>query len=199
MRYTLLLITDGRDDYLTRTLTSALVNLPAPERVVLVDDRAHILGFAGEIQHGWAQILATDAEFIFHLEADFTFNQPVPLDDMAHLLEDPRIVQVALKRQAWSPEEVAAGGLVEAVPAAFEERDEHGVVHTVTRRCFTTNPCLYRREIAERGWPQEPESEGKFGIKLFNEDFEAVSCFLGGKFDPPMVHHIGDERAGLGY
>lgn len=199
MRYTLLVITDGRDDYLTRTLCSALVNLPSPEEVVLVDDRAHILGFAGAIQQGWDRILETDADLIFHLEADFTFNERIDLEAMAELASNSDVAQVALKRQPWSPQEIEVGGIVELNPAAFEERDADGIVHTVTRSCFTTNPCLYRRDIVERGWPQESESEGKFGIKLFNEDPAIVSCFMGGKFDPPKVHHIGDTRAGKGY
>ena len=199
MKYTLLLITDGRADYLTRTLLSALENMPRPERIVLVEDPDHSLGFAGAIQAGWDRVLATDAELIFHLEADFTFNGKVPLEEMAMLVSHPDVAQVALKRQAWNPQEKAAGGIVEANPAAFEEREWLGIRHTVTRSFFTTNPSLYRRDIAERGWPQESESEGKFSIRLFNEAPDTVSCFLGGRFDPPAVTHIGEVRAGRLY
>lgn len=198
MRYTLLFITDGRDQYAQQTLVSALVNLPSPEKVVVVDDRAHILGFAGAIQHGWDQILETDAEFIFHLEADFTFNQPVELEAMASLAADPHIAQVCLKRQAWNPQEVQAGGIVELNPDDFEEGQHEGHTYTAHRRFFSTNPSVYRRDIAERGWPQEANSEGKFGIGVF-EDPHVVSTFWGGKFDAPLVHHIGDTRAGKGY
>jgi hypothetical protein len=205
VRYTLLLITDGRDDYLTRTLCSAMVNLPRPEEVVLVDDRAHLLGFAGAIQSGWDRILETDAKWIFHLEADFTFNEPVNLEGMAELAANEHVAQVALKRQPWSPHEIDAGGIIETDPDAYEEgrfnsdkRFGHRYTYTAHRKFFTTNPCLYRRDIAERGWPQEAESEGKFGIRLF-QDPAIVSTFWGGKADPPKVHHIGDTRAGRGY
>ena len=198
MRYTLLLITDGRDDYLTRTLCSAMVALPRPEAVVLVDDRAHLLGFAGAIQSGWDRILQTDAEWIFHLEADFTFNEHVELAAMAELAADEHVAQVALKRQPWSPHEIDAGGIIETDPDSYEEGQVNGHTYTAHRKFFTTNPCLYRRDIAERGWPQEAESEGKFGIRLF-EDPAVVSTFWGGKADPPKVHHIGDTRAGKGY
>lgn len=197
-RYTLLLITDGRDDYLTRTLCSALVNLPTPEDVVLVDDRAHLMGFAGAIQSGWNRILATDAEFIFHLEGDFTFNERIDLGAMAALAADPHIAQVALKRQFWNPQEIRAGGVVELNPDTYEEGRHNGHTYTAHRNFFTTNPSIYRRDIAERGWPQEPESEGKFGIKLFR-DPAVVSTFWGGKFDPPRVEHIGETRQGRGY
>ena len=202
MRYTLLLISDGRDGYLTETLKSALVNLPAPERIVAVDDRAHLLGFAGAIQHGWDQILDTDAEYIFHLEGDFTFNHPVDLETMAELASDPHIAQVALKRQPWNQQEIEAGGIVELNPDDFDEGqfyyDYWSHTYTAHRKFFTTNPSIYRRDIAERGWPQVPESEGHFGIGLF-QDPHVVSTFWGGKFDPPLVHHVGDSREGHGY
>jgi hypothetical protein len=202
LRYTLLLITDGREDYCRRTLVSALTNLPAPERVVVVDDKDHRLGFAGAVQQGWDQILDTDAKWIFHLEADFTFNKRVPLEGMAAIAADEHVAQVALKRQPWNEQEKRAGGIVELDPDSFEECrrywDYLSHPYTVHRKFFTTNPSLYRRDIAERGWPQEANSEGKFSIKLF-EDPAVVSTFWGGKFDAPMVTHIGDERQGTGY
>lgn len=198
MKFTLLVITDGRDEYCIRSLASALENLPSPERVVLVDDRTHELGFAGAVQHGWNQILATDAEWIVHLEADFLFNGPVDLDAMAELAADEHVAQVALKRQAWNPLEKRAGGIVELDPDSFEEGTINGNPYTAHRKFFTTNPSLYRRDIAERGWPQVPKSEGMFSLGLFS-DPAIVSTFWGGKFDAPAVTHIGDERQGTGY
>ena len=199
VNYALLVISDGRDNYLTRTLCSALESLPKPKKVILVDDRAHIMGFAGAIQTGWNRVLSeTYCEFIFHLEGDFTFNQPIPLERMAALAADPHIAQVALKRQPWNVEEVRAGGIVETDPDSYEEGKHNADTYTAHRKFFTTNPSIYRRDIAERGWPQSPESEGHFGISLF-EDPAIVSTFWGGKFDPPLVHHIGDSREGHGY
>jgi hypothetical protein len=198
LRYTLLLINDGRYEYGWKCLMSALAFLPKPERIVAIDDDTHELGFAGAIQSGWDQILATDTELIFHLEADFVFERAVDLEAMASLALDPHVSQVALKRQPWNPQEHEAGGIVELDPAAFEEGQHGGHAYTAHRKFFTTNPSLYRRDIAERGWPQEDRSEGKFSIDLF-EDPHVVSTFWGRKFDPPMVTHIGDTRAGKGY
>ena len=205
MKFTLLVITDGRDEYCIRSLASALENLPSPERVVLVDDRTHELGFAGAVQHGWNQILATDTEWVFHLEADFLFNGPVDLEAMAELAADEHVCQVALKRQPWNEQEKKAGGIVELDTDSFEEGEVRHRYrpyvlgsYTAHRKCFTTNPCLYRRDIAERGWPQVPKSEGMFSLGLFS-DPAIVSTFWGGKFDAPAVTHIGDERQGTGY
>jgi len=169
---------------------------------VIVDDQSHTLGFAGAIQQGWNEILATDAELIFHLEDDFVFNGIVPLGDMAELVSDEHIAQVALKRQPWNEQEKRAGGIVELDPDSFQEGRRYWQScprkYTAHRKFFTTNPSLYRRDIAERGWPQEDRSEGKFSIELF-KDPHVVSTFWGGKFDAPLVTHIGDDRQGRGY
>lgn len=190
----LLLISDGREDYLQQTVASMEANLPVFEHVVHVDDARHELGFAGAIQAGWDRVLATDCEFVFHLEADFTFNRPVPLERMRDLLdEQPHLVQVALLRQPWNPSERAAGGVWQQHPDEYIFHDgwfEHA-------RYFTTNPCLYPRWVAERGWPQVPQSEGMFGLKLFAEDPVRRSAFLGAGEE--WVEHIGLERAGGGY
>jgi len=198
LKYTLLLINDGRYEYGWKCLVSALGFLPRPEQIVVVDDVSHELGFAGAIQHGWDQILETDTELLFHLEADFVFERYVDLEAMASLVRDPHVAQVALKRQPWNPLEHEAGGIVELDPDAFEEGRHNGHAYTAHRKFFTTNPCLYRRDIAERGWPQEERSEGKFSIELF-KDPHVVSAFWGRKFDEPAVSHVGDVRAGKGY
>lgn len=198
MSICLLVIDDGREDYLERCLTS-LGNSHFDSEVV-VRDPEHRLGFAGAIQAGWDRVIATGREYVFHVESDFIFLGDPPLNGMSALLSSrPEIVQVALKRQSWNEREKAAGGIVEADLDAFEERWEGGIPYTVHRRFFTTNPSLYRVATCHRGWPQESESEGKFGIALFKEHHATVSAFWGAKFDPPRVEHIGKARAGCGY
>lgn len=198
MKIALLVITDGRSDYLARTLTSAQELLPDvfDDRIV-IDDTAHELGFAGAIQAGWDQI--GDADYIFHLEGDFVFNQPVPVEQMVRLLEKrPQLAQVVLKRQPWNHDERRAGGIVEQHPADFWECFDGDITWTEHRRFFSTNPCVYPAAIARLGWPQESESEGKFTHRLLRDPLIRFA-FYGGKFDPPMVEHIGAERAGHGY
>lgn len=193
MNVCLLLIGDGRSDYRDRTLESARLNLPPMDAVVEVDDSGHELGFAGAVQAGWDAI-PDDCDYVFHLELDFTFNRPVPLDSMIALLERARLSQVALKRQPWNPEEKAAGGICELKPSDFTD---HGY-WTSHRKFFTTNPSVYPADLCKRPWPQESESEGKFTLDLIL-DLTVSFAFWGGKFDPPHVHHIGDERTGNGY
>lgn len=194
MSICLLFITDGRG-YAERTLASAAENLPPLDACVIVDDTDHAMGFAGAIRAGWECVLRTDTDYVFHLEDDFTFNRPVPLAQMRQTLEAKRnLAQVALKRQPWNAEERAAGGIVEQHPGDFQEVRGLWTEH---ERFFTTNPCLYPRWIVEKGWPQGPESEGRFTHRLRDEGLRFA--FWGGKFAPPHVEHIGAERAGVGY
>lgn len=179
------------------------LNLSAFETDVVVRDPEHELGFAGAIQKGWDQVLKTGCEFVFHVESDFTFNRPVQFGPMSALARDPDVAQVALKRQPWNPTEEAAGGIIECDPDSYEEQwlvtDTGMYAYTRHRKFFSTNPSLYRTELCERGWPQERESEGKFGIRLFADHPEMHSTFWGSKLSPPAVEHIGLVRAGHGY
>lgn len=198
MTVALLLISDGRRDYLKRTLDSAKEMLPDFDHFIHVDDAAHQLGFAGAIKEGWRRILATDASHVFHLEQDFTFNRPVPVDAMIGVLAGhPHLVQLALLRQPWNAQERAAGGIIQTNPADYTHIDCRGQVWLEHKRHFTTNPCLYPRWVAEREWPERPESEGHFGIELFAANPGAACAYLGDGEE--WVTHIGVERLGAGY
>lgn len=210
MSICLLMIGDGRDEYHERAYESAFTHglRPYPSaasdvvcvrHVVAVDDREHRLGFAGAIAEGWRRVLETGAEWCFHLEMDFTFDAPVALDGMIGLLEDQEhLVQVSLKRQAVNAEELAAGGLVERDPDAYRQRVAGGVMWTEHRQYFTTNPSVYSTRLCRHGWPQVDRSEGVFTHRLL-EDPDARFAIWGAKFDAPLVHHIGEDRAGTGY
>lgn len=195
----LLRIADGRDAYHQESWGSALEHLPKVDHVVTVDDREHRLGFAGAIQQGWDQITETDASWVFHLELDFLFHKQVPLDRMIAVLDrHPELAQVCLKRQPVNDQEQAAGGIVEVRPGEYTQRVENGDIWTEHRLCFSTNPSVYPAALCHQDWPQTERSEGVFTHRLL-EDPEVRFAFWGAKFDPPLVHHIGDARAGHGY
>ncbi len=199
MSVCLLRIGDGRDIYHERSWTSALEMLPVFDQVVTVDDRAHELGFAGAITHGWQQVLVTGCDYVFHLELDFTFREAIPVAAMIALLgKQPHLAQVALKRQAVNAAERTAGGIVEQHPDDYVQRVEHGVIWTEHRRFFTTNPCVYSVALCRHGWPRTDQSEGVFTHRLL-ADPDARFAFWGAKIDAPLVEHIGHARAGTGY
>lgn len=194
MTVALLVITDGRKGYLRRTLASAASMLRLEggfDQHVTVDDSDHRLGFAGAIQAGWEQI---QTDWVFHLEADFTFNEPVQIAEMIELLKGrPHLAQVALKRQPWNEFERAAGGIIEQSPADYRDVSDGHARWTEHQRFFTTNPSVYSRGLVDLGWPQVAESEGIFTLQLI--ELGRSFAYLGGKFDAPRVTHIGETRA----
>lgn len=234
--------TDGRGDYLDETIASfdEMVKLPvgAKHWRTIFDDSGNpdyyrrlvdkhgkswaIIswptkqGFGGTISRAWRFLshnLDHGPEFVFHLEDDFTFDRDVEVAAMIHLLETrPYLAQVALRRQAWSPTERHAGGVVELHPDAYieggidtwndpawpGERPERGVHWLEHRLFFTTNPSVYRRSLCARGWPDGPQSEGQFSADLFS-DPDTRCAYWGRRSDPPWVEHIGRQRVGGGY
>lgn len=199
MKVCFLLIGDGRDEVHERSKVSVQEMLPKPDALVVVDDSDHSRGFAGAIAEGWARVLQTGADWVFHVELDFLFTEPVELRQMVWVLNrHPELAQLSLKRQAWNEREKAAGGIIEADPDDFTEVTEYGYVWTEHRRYWTTNPSLYSARFCEMGWPQESESEGRFTHQLLDADPNLRFGIWGSKFAPPKVEHVG-VRAGVGY
>ena len=160
-------------------------------------------GFGGAIRSAWQTLReSSSADFVFHLEDDFVFGRLVDLHAMATLLNlAPELVQVALRRQPWNAEELAAGGIVEQHPDDYE--DHHDWMNDLAwlshRRFFTTNPSLYRRRLLlDHQWPEGPHSEDRFSAELF-ADPAARSAFFGARDSGEWVQHIGSTRAGTGY
>lgn len=225
----LLVMTDGRRDYIARTVPEFLDRFDRPDllsELVIHDDsgdpeyRAWLVerfgrqgfeivsttvgrsGFGGAIRSAWQHVRDTSsARFVFHLEDDFTPTRTVPLLDMVRLLELRRdVVQVALRRQPWNAEEHAAGGIVEQHPGDYLDAVESGIPHLEHRRFFTTNPNLYRRELVdETEWPAGSQSEGRYGIELLRQDPARRFAFYGSRDSGPWVEHIGHDRVGSGY
>ena len=138
----------------------------------------------------------THVPWLFWLEDDFEFNEPVPLEVMRDvLIAHPHVAQMGLVRQPWYPYEIAAGSILNIEPDAYTQRDgwlEH-------RRWWTMNPMLCRTSLFKRfPWPVGPESEFKFGA-LIRSDPNATLGLWGYREDWPMVRHIGVHRAGRSY
>lgn len=199
MNLCVLTIRDGRDEIHERSIESLQASLPEPEHHVIVDDHEHKLGFAGAIGEGWRQVTESGADWVFHHEADFIFNAPVPVEAMAEVLAAyPYLAQLALKRQPWNGEERDAGGIVECWPEEYRQRTYMGHLFSEHRLFWTTNPSLYPAAWCRYGWPQSSRSEEAWTKRLC-EDPDLRFAFWGGKHDPPLCEHIGTERAGKGY
>lgn len=219
----LVVMTDGRGECLAESVRS-YANLVGPitRRVIHDDsgDRAYRRkldrtypwwtkvytpgrsGFDGAVRSAWRFIRAEVTEpYVFVTEDDFTIDKPIDLTAMAEALEaDRNLAQIVLKRQAWNSAERAAGGIVEQHPGDYIETTVADVRLTTHRRFFSTNPYLARREfIVENDWPSGAHSEGRFTHLMLEQRPGIKFAFLGGKFAPPTVTHIGTTRVGTGY
>lgn len=217
---TLLVFTDGRRECLAQTIRS-FWNMCYGKitQAIMIDDSAdrgyaawldqeffnfdriihhrQRLGFGGAIIDGWKQV-APAAGWVFHLEDDFLFNRAINLDALIEvLIHEPKLAQLVYKRQAWNPQEQAAGGIVEQDPTAYADKEYNGFHWLEHDKFFSTNPCLYSTDIVKVGWPCEEHSEGMFTFKL--RDLGYRFGFVGKRSDPPAVTHIGLERVGNGY
>lgn len=200
MNIALMVITDGRWDYLEETIESADRNLCCDfSQHILVDDSGtdsgptvngfdivknpERRGLAGAIQSGW-DALNNDVEWVFHLEDDFVFPATVNVAEMVDIITDePDIAQVALLRQPWGPDEQACGGVFAANPHRFVQRD--GYVEQ--EHLFTFNPCVYPRWIADGGAGLEQQvTDRLLGFRF---------AYLGNLDDDPRCIHIGHRRS----
>ena len=220
-----LVITDGRVNVLRRTIASfeEQVSGPIIERFIYDDSgnpgvrnliqswfpkwsliqhpSGERQGFAGAVRTGWQAIRQYSvADYIFHLEDDFTFNIPIDLEDFQGILKQrPDLAQLALLRQPWNAAEIAAGGVMQQHPDWYiPHLDGKGRSWVEQNHFFTTNPSLYRRSLIEMfDWPEDSYSEGLFSSMLRQAGFRFG--YWGEYGDPPAVTHIGEHRQGTGY
>jgi hypothetical protein len=191
-------IGDGRDDVHERAHASIREMLPRPDKIVIVDDAEHELGFAGAIAEGWRQVRDTGCDYVVHLEMDFIFHAPVPVERMIAVLERrPYLAQLVLKRGPENEQEREAGGIVECWPDEYRQVTNQGDVWTEHRLFWSTNPAVFSAGWCAQHWPQVDGSERAWTERL-REDPHLRFAFWGGKFDPPMCEHIG-VRVGHGY
>ena len=153
------------------------------------------LGLSGSIKSLWNAAHAQGADYIFHVEEDFTFNESVNINSLIQILdnEEFRFAQVALKRQPWNAEEVQAGGFMQADRESYDDSwGNNKLKWTTHKKLFTLNPSLYPRWVIDIGWGQG-WGEREFSDKLFS-DINVMCCFIGTVDDPPLVHHTGTYR-----
>lgn len=210
MNVALLYVTSGRTKYLERCVESLQACVPYDWcNVVLSDDsatpadldaavritgadvvnsHARKVGGAGNIDSAWRCINHLgEVDYVFHVEEDWLFLQPVDIDEMIGVLEDdPWLANLVLRRQPWGGE--GPGGYIGDDPAGFT--DQGGWLrHT---KGFWLNPCLYPIRVTFGGWPKGGH-EHHFSARVLSEGYHFG--VLGGHDDAPRVWHIGDERA----
>lgn len=210
-RVCLVVVTDGRGEYLEQCLAS--LDLEQFDLRAVVDDSGdpdygvwldgmfstdlavhheRRCGLATAVRSAWRAALDLDADFVFHVEEDFTFG-PLDLPAMVNVLtRRPHLAQLVLKRQAWSEEEIAAGGQIECDPDAYFQVSSSLGTWVEHRRLFSFNPSLIPRSVFGREWG--PILEADVSAEVF-ADPEAHCAYWGARSDPPRCTHIGEFRS----
>lgn len=209
-RVALVVITDGRGEYLRRTIPSAIENLRSVfVSRTIVDDSGdaeygswletafptfahvhhdHREGLAGAVKTAWKTALAARPDYLWHQEEDFVFEAPIDIGAMARCLEEfPYLAQLVLKRQPWSREEKIAGGQIEVAPEEYVDFESH-VEHN---RLFSLNPCLIPARVIERC--QDEELERGITDACLGEGWRFA--YWGQRHDAPLCEHIGEHRS----
>lgn len=215
----LVVITDGRRQFIPRTIQSILDNVKGLEFPgVMVDDSAdpdyagwieqeyedHFTflhhakrrGLAAGIRHGWATALKDErVTHIWHHEDDYVIPQPFDLAPLVAALDsDPMLAELTLKRNPYSAIEHEHGGYMEAFPAHYsDEETPSGFAYVRHMEMFFSQPSLIPRAVAERclASPLELTEPGLGEILTGAGYYFGV---VGTMADPPRVEHIGIYR-----
>ena len=214
MNIALVIITDGRLEYLVETLDSIEANLHGDFAArIIIDDsgdetyRAWLVdsygpryivihhaqrrGLAAAVRTAWTTALAAGADYVWHAEDDMVYSAPVDVEEIAGLLaEHPGLAQISLKRQPVNAEEIEAGGFMQRSPGEWHQRDGY-VVH---RTLFTFNPCLVPRRIIELAM-REPGDGLERGITETLLAHDYTFAVLGMIEDEPLIQHVGEHRS----
>ncbi len=214
MKICILIINDGRNDYLDQTLKSlkdkVVFPIDAEIYKVLYDDMpegrdAYFLsrieleynidkmilsdkrvGINQAVQNAWMHIPKCD--YIWHQENDFTYNAQIDVSKMIAPLEMNRMIgQVALLRQPWYDDEVESDGMYKVGYRTYRQGNIAGIDLVFQDLFFTHNPCIYRYSSIE----QIPNySEIEFAAHLKKRGCRTFA-YLGTLTDEPLCHHIG--------
>jgi len=217
---TLIVHTDGRREYISRSVPSLLEQLNGPviKRVIYDDSGdpaykawlaetfpifnvvgpARRLGYTGSMRAMWSYLdRRCQSDYVFQAEDDFLYDEPIDLEPMIQTLaQNPYLRQLALLRDAYYPRELEAGGIIAEHPEAYEHVHANGHSRVEHRLYFTANPSLFRRSLCRTPWPSAPSSERVY-TDLLNRDPNSRFAYWGD--GTPVIRHIGAERIGTGY
>ncbi len=215
---TLLIMTNGRQEYLERTL-STLEKLHGNfSRILIHDDSGDEdyhnwlkqfnyelattkrIGFAKAMISAWQKLKEDSNEWVFHLEEDFLFMDDVYVNNMIDVIKhNDYIKEIVLLRQPIGYRERIKGGIIALHPERYEDKTD-GINYWVEHRVnFSCNPCIYKKSlIYEYPWPDISCSEREYGRMLFN-DPNIKFAYWGKSTDKPIVMHIGGIRNGFNY
>lgn len=220
MKIVVLVINDGRNDYLEQTLKSFKKNVVMPPEAevftLLIDDmpegrneneiqdivkkyeinkailNEENLGINAVVQLAWQAISVLKPDYIFHQENDFVYNHTIDVQRMISALEcNQRIGQVALRRQPWFEDELKANTLYKDLNY-YRAVNIAGHELVFQKEYFTHNPCIYRAKHAVQIHGYNEYAYAKYLLKNGIMTF----AYMGKLDTPPHVTHIGYIKKG---
>lgn len=221
MKFCVIIINDGRNDYLERSLKSFSYNVVFPEGSevykVMIDDwpdgrnekelkeiqaeykidfiilNEKNLGVNETVRKIW-KLIPDDVDYIYHQENDFEYTEKIFISDLIEIASLPNIVQCALIRQPWFEDEVEAGSLMNTRPERFKDANVSGRDIILQRDHFTFNPSLYKKKWTT-GEVLELKNFGEYAIRDYyiNKNGGLWFAYYGKKLDANRVLHIGER------
>lgn len=216
---TLLIMTNGRKEYLERTL-STLDKLHGNfTRILIHDDSGdsdyhtwlerlgyevattNKIGFTKAMISAWEKVKKDTNKWVFHLEEDFLIMEDIYIDNMMEVMNNyDYIKQIVLSRADITKRNIKKRGIV--IPAAerFKDKTDGKNFWVEHRINFSCNPCLYRKSlIYDFPWPNVQRSEHQYGNLLLKKYPSTKCAYWGKSTDKPKVEHIGKNRTGFNY
>jgi hypothetical protein len=188
----LTVVDDSGDADWRRVLATALAartDLTVPAEVVAVAEEP--AGYHAAMQTVFA---AAGGSHVALWEEDFLAIAAIDLAELADILDArPHLAQLALMRQPWYANEIAAGGVLEAKAHLGDEIElVDGVFEH--RSFFTCNPTVLPRRTLVHEWPSSAWSESVFAQQLLRDASVRFGMMPGVR-----VEHIGAVKAGFDY
>lgn len=215
------MLTNGRPDYLARTLAAFSEHVhPQPSEVYIFDDglltpREAFAPYEDATVEGakvtkgmcaahafcWVRAAESRFKWVFHIEDDYVILRPVGLPLMADVIEaNPHLVQMTLVRCPWGFE-IEHGGYIPKDPGWYvrqggaEDPSWHpGAQEWIeTTRNWAVAPTLFPTAVARKHWwPAERGCETTIGPRILEQEPDARFGLWG--WGEPWVAHIGVDR-----
>ncbi len=218
MKFCVIIINDGRNDYLEKSLNSFSENVIFPEgseiTKILIDDwpldrdeklirkigkkqgvnkyifNEENLRVDNTVRKIWDNV-PSDIDYIFHQENDFIYLEKIHISELVKVLESPIIVQCALARQAWFKDERECGTLFNTRPERFRSGNMSGIDIVMHKDHFTFNPSLYKRKWLVN---IEPFGEYQLSHHYLNQNRALWFTYYGKRTDSNRIEHIGEIK-----
>lgn len=215
VNYLLALMTNGRREYLARTLDSLGHLRPAPSTCFIhndagetpyvdlleatgwdweVEDSPAPIGHCRSYDHVWQAAARSPLDWAFVVEDDQVVLRPVDLEALSAAMDATRrLVQMTLLRTPWGAE-IPFGGYIPQTPGWYRRQALGEWQWIETTRNWACAPTLFRTSLTrEVAWPLDAGCETSIGPTLLGREEEASFGIWG--WGEPWVAHIGVERA----